>query len=382
MPAAASLRDLLRIRVTADNRDYIESINGNMGTALGFKKRTDQPVSDEPAIIIFVPRKIDQRWLPNSQVIRETLTGPDNLECPVDIVEGEDYSQTLLWSQNSGNQPDPANLRLTPWRRLRELTPLGESQLVLREALRGWTETITPGCQLAGINQDDRGYYGTLGCFATTRGTNLRGFITNQHVADHIGNTLWFPEPGARRIGQVAQMFERVLDQDHFDGVINEPDSFVRVDCAFAALHQDVADVDVDVRLPIVDAEGNIQPAQMGQPLVLDLDTMGPIGKRVLGIGRTRSQQTGTVVAFAYEYNDDRTQSVYTDWLISGDDEGGFSAPGDSGKLIVTEDGLRPVGLLWGGWQQRLRTSREQEKWSYGIDINQVMDLLDVDIER
>ncbi len=95
MPAASSLEDLIRIRHA--NRGYIDSLNGNLGSALGFKRRTAEPgVSAEPAILIFVPRKIDPKWLGGDQVIRKELKGPDGLTCPVDVVEGGKYEDTTL----------------------------------------------------------------------------------------------------------------------------------------------------------------------------------------------------------------------------------------------------------------------------------------------
>ena len=76
---------------------------------------------------------------------------------------------------------------------------------------------------------------------------------------------------------------------------------------------------------------------------------MGPIGRRVVSIGRTRGITRGTIMAFGYEWYDEE-ESIYTDYLILG--EGGqiFSDHGDSGKLIVTDDANRnAVALLWGG---------------------------------
>ena len=86
MPEAKSLRDLLRIR--AANRDIIEKVSGNLGSALGFKKPTGEEVSEEPAVIIFVERKIDNRWLSSSERIPAMLNGPDGLTCTTDVVEG------------------------------------------------------------------------------------------------------------------------------------------------------------------------------------------------------------------------------------------------------------------------------------------------------
>ena len=108
---------------------------------------------------------------------------------------------------------------------------------------------------------------------------------------------------------------------------------------------------------------------------------MGPIGTRVVGVGRTSSYQRGTISAFAYEHIDVEDDARYTDYLIAGDDSKPFSQPGDSGKIILTDERTpRPVALHWGGSYEKLRPGKDQEKWSYAIDINVVLDLLDVDV--
>jgi hypothetical protein len=109
-------------------------------------------------------------------------------------------------------------------------------------------------------------------------------------------------------------------------------------------------------------------------------ETMHVIGQKVISVGRTRGVQRGTVVAYAYEFEDD-TYSVYTDFLILGEDGSALSFKGDSGKIIVTDDDEhRPLALLWGGSQERLRHGREQENWTYAIDLGKVLDLLQPDI--
>ena len=86
MPEARNLRDLMRIR--SHNRDKLDAVNGNLGTALGFKKPTDKEITDIPAIIVFVPQKVNPKWLSASQIIPDKLKGPDDLWCEVDVVEG------------------------------------------------------------------------------------------------------------------------------------------------------------------------------------------------------------------------------------------------------------------------------------------------------
>ena len=93
------------------------------------------------------------------------------------------------------------------------------------------------------------------------------------------------------------------------------------------------------------------------------------------------SYQTGTIVGFGYEFRNAPGNSIYTDYLIAGDDPQQFSAPGDSGKLIVTDENEpRPLALLWGGLVEKLSNHREQMDWTYGIDINFILDTLGVEI--
>lgn len=375
MPAAQSLRDLLRIRF--ENRRYIDSINGNLGSALGFKKRSGEDISDEPAVLIFVPHKVDSKWLPDSQVVKTTLEGPDGLTCPADVVEGSKYVDTILWAHDPVEQFDYQK----SWEDLRGGPAIQGENLELREQLRGWTDRIMPGCQLAGFDQGGDGYYGTLGCFAADRDNGKRGFITNQHVASHVGNSLFFPVHEARKIGTVRRTLEFVSDEDAFGRIIDEDRAQVRVDCAFVELDPGVADDEIDRRLP-TSVAGGIEMVPLGEPLPFSFDSMSPVGRRVVGAGRTRSFQRGTITAFAYEYRDTQDRSTYTDFLIVGDDGAEFSDRGDSGKLIVTEEGARPVALLWGGWREQLRQGQQQENWTYAIDINYVSDLLGVDILR
>ena len=375
MPEAQSIKDLLQIRYA--NRHRIEAVNGNLGSALGLKRSADpaHPDNGKPAILVFVPQKIAPKWLNPTQRLPDRMSGPDGLECPVDVVEGSKlFDFPLLFLDDTGNP------RIVNWTELASAPPLSAPKLALREALRGWSERISPGAQIA-ARDGTSAWFGTLGCFARERTTGRLGLVTNQHVANKAGQVLFFASTSARRLARVTKTFETVTDQARFGGLIDESNAVYRVDCAFAPLDSDIAQDDVDPRIPRLDDAGAIVPTEMGKPVPLDLDTMGPIGQRVIGIGRTRSFQRGTIVGFGYEFVDEAGESRYTDYLIVGDDPDQFSAPGDSGKLILTDETVpRPVALLWGGWMERLSNYREQQDWTYAIDINVITDLLGVDL--
>ncbi len=108
---------------------------------------------------------------------------------------------------------------------------------------------------------------------------------------------------------------------------------------------------------------------------------MSIIGQKVLRVGRTTGLRRGTIVAFGYEFHDEMDATAYTDLLIIGDDGIPFSTHGDSGSLIVMDnEDLNPIGLLWGGWQEKLRTGHAQEKWTWGISLSRVLDALEIDL--
>jgi len=82
---AKSLNDLLKIREA--NREKIEAVNGNLGTALGYKWTNGQK-TDHPCTIIFVPQKVAPSFVPDDEKAPEILEGSDGKWCFTDVVTG------------------------------------------------------------------------------------------------------------------------------------------------------------------------------------------------------------------------------------------------------------------------------------------------------
>ena len=347
MPEAKTLKDLMIIR--ANNRDFLDSINGNLGTALGFKRRTGQPLSNQPAILVFVPEKINPKWIPASQIIPKKLEGPDGLWCALDVVAGG---------------------------RAEEEEEIKEDQSELVERLRGWDEQIWCGSQISHWVDQSSGMYsiGTLGSFAKSRDNGEMGFLTNQHVGVAPGKKIFHPIPDSTLLGTTDSVVEYVPDEFWYGPFVDEPDTFVRVDCAFVKM------------IPELNSPDNINTQMMGVGQLgpvkhISLDDMSIIGQKVLRVGRTTGLRRGMIVAFGYEWYDENDATAYTDLLIAGDDGIAFSTHGDSGSLIVMDNPeLNPIGLLWGGWQEKLRTGYAQENWTYGIALSRVLDALQIDL--
>ena len=346
MAEARSIKDLMRIR--AHNRQFLDSINDTLGTAIGFKKRTGQPLGREPAIIVFVPQKINPKWITDAQMIPKRLEGPDGLWCALDVVEGGR-------AETEDEVPKAVD--------------------ELAERLRGWDDQVWAGSQIAHWIDRDRGSYsmGTLGAFAKSRNDGTLGFLTNQHVGIEPGKKLFHPVPWGTHLGTTEKVIEYVEDQEWFGPMVDEPYTYVRVDCAFVRLAPDFNSYDINTRMMGV--------GQFGPVKNISLDDMSIIGQKVLRVGRTTGLRRGTVVAFGYEFIDEADATAYTDLLIVGENGVPFSTHGDSGSLIVTDDEvLNPIGLLWGGWQEKLRTGYAQENWTYGISLSRVLDALDIEL--
>ncbi len=348
---AKSLNDLLRIR--AANRDKIEAVNANLGTALGFKW-TNNKKTNHPCIIIFVPRKVESWLVPEGEETPKILEAPDGTWCLTDVVTG-------------GKAESLEDIETLP-----ELS--GDNKAIVQDLKSGRIGLIG-GIQLSfygdGVEDSAHSFVGTAGIAVRHKEINRKGFLTNQHVADAPGRRIFHPWHNYYRIGSTHSAKELAADENWYSNVIDESYSYVRCDCGF---------VDVDEHL-----ESHLQPGlhvigNTGPLLRIDPDNMDVIGQKVISLGRTRGVQRGTIVAYAYEFNDGYF-SIYTDLLIIGEDGRAFSWKGDSGKIIVTDDEHHnPVALLWGGWQERLRHGSEQENWSYAIDLGKVLDRLELEL--
>lgn len=375
MSEAKSLKDLMRIR--AHNREFLESINHNLGTAIGFKKRTGQPLSKQPAIIVFVPQKINPKWIPEGQMIPEKLEGPDDLWCVLDVVEGGKAEPEY---EPPGEKNKLAELTLDELERFVStrvrcvLNEVPRAEDELAEQLRGWADKVWSGSQISHWVKQDKGIYsvGTLGVFAKSRTDDSMGFLTNQHVGIEPGQKIFHPVPWGIHMGTTERVIEYVEDQKWYGPYVDEPEARVRADCAFVKLETGFNDINPQM----------MGVGELGSVKNISLDDMSIIGKRVLRVGRTTGLRRGTIVAFGYEWEHEESGFTdYTDLLIIGDNNIPFSTHGDSGSLIVLDnEELNPIGLLWGGWQEKLHTGYAQENWTYGIALSRVLDALEIDL--
>lgn len=351
MPQARTLSDLMKIRV--QNRELIEKIDGNLGTALGLKKRRGQALSKEPAIIVFVSQKVNLKWLPKDQILPKRLKGPNGLWCNVDFVEGGKAKS-------------------------RDLKPVSEDSSELSERLRGWDNKIWAGSQISHWIDEDRKTYniGTLAAFARRRSDGALGFLTNRHIALERGKEIYHPIPRGTLIGLTEDTLEFFKPYECYGSGFDEPNAYVKADCAFIELSNNLNRKDINPHLMGVGKLGEVKSVHP-----MDMDITDVIGQNVLHVGRTTGMRRGKIAAYAYEYEGEDKIKKYTDLLVARGGGEPFSDKGDSGSLIVLDNGLfNPVGLIWGGWQEKLRTGYAQENWTYGISLYNVLNALDLEI--
>ncbi|KAJ8642005.1 hypothetical protein MRB53_018699 [Persea americana] len=332
----------------------------SLGTAIGFRIRQGV-LTDIPAILVFVTRKVHRQWLSRIQCLPSQLEGPGSVWCDVDVVEFSYFGA-----------PAP--------------TPKEQLYSELVDGLRGSDPSIGSGSQVA--SQET---YGTLGAIVKSRtGSRQVGFLTNRHVAvdlDYPNQKMFHPLPPNLGPGVYLGAVERAtsfITDDLWYGIFagTNPETFVRADGAFIPFADDF---DISNVTTLVKGVGEI-----GAVKVIDLQSPinSLIGRQVMKVGRSSGLTTGTIMAYALEYNDEKGICFFTDFLVVGENQQTFDLEGDSGSLILlTGQGSekpRPIGIIWGGTANRgrlkLKSGQGPENWTSGVDLGRLLDLLELDL--
>ena len=367
---ATTLRELARVR--ADNREKLNAIVGNQGTALGRKNYDGQGgPTGAPCIIVYIPHKMHRKLLSKRMRIPRKLRSADGtLEARTDVVVT--------------TRPVTA----------KDIPPLDEANQELVTKLQwfdGTLDHIPVGAQVGFGDWDEdeiEGYVGTIGYVvrSTRKGEEgMVGVLTNQHVGVRSGHSLYIPgyDQQSIRVGLTRRVMEYMPDDQWLEGI----------DEAYAFVHTDAAFVEVEESLhELLRNEWPVPEGSFGAPLPIELDTMDVIGLKVKKVGRTTGLQRGTVVAFGYGVTGDSEHidravgrepaNFYTDLVIAPEQKGkSFSASGDSGSAILTDDGEnRPVGLLWGGWPEDIGRGRGVEDVTFAIGVSRVLKAMELEL--
>ncbi|XP_009592144.1 protein NARROW LEAF 1 [Nicotiana tabacum] len=353
---ATTLLDLMTIRASHSKllRCY------SLGTAIGFRIRRGV-LTDIPAILVFVSRKVHKQWLSPIQCLPTALEGPGGVWCEVDVVEFSYFGA-----------PEP--------------TPKEQLYTEIVDDLRGSDPCIGSGSQVA--SQET---YGTLGAIVRSLSGNRQvGFLTNRHVAvdlDYPNQKMFHPLPPTLGPGVYLGSVERAtsfIRDDLWYGIFAgiNPETFVRADGAFIPFTDDFDMTSVTTSVKGIGEIGDVKLIDLQSPI------SSLIGKQVMKVGRSSGLTTGTVLAYALEYNDEKGICFLTDFLVVGENQQTFDLEGDSGSLIILkgENGEkpRPIGIIWGGTANRgrlkLKVGQSPENWTSGVDLGRLLNFLELDI--
>lgn len=332
----------------------------SLGTAIGFRIRRGV-LTDIPAILVFVARKVHRQWLSLVQCLPAALEGPGGVWCDVDVVEFSYYGA-----------PAP--------------TPKEQLYTELVDGLRGSDPCIGSGSQVA--SQET---YGTLGAIVRSRTGNRQvGFLTNRHVAvdlDYPNQKMFHPLPPSLGPGVYLGAVERAtsfITDDLWYGIFagTNAETFVRADGAFIPFAEDFNINNVSITVKGVGEIGDVNIIDLQSPI------NSLIGRQVVKLGRSSGLTTGTIMAYALEYNDEKGICFFTDFLVVGENQQTFDLEGDSGSLILLTspngEKPRPVGIIWGGTANRgrlkLKVGQPPENWTSGVDLGRLLDLLELDL--
>ncbi|KAL9254862.1 NARROW LEAF 1-like protein, partial [Drosera capensis] len=314
---ATTLLELMTIRAFHSKILHCYSL----GTAVGFRIRRGV-LTDIPAILVFVSRKVHKQWLSPIQCLP---TAPED--------------------------------GLDPVRR--------------------------PYCFTVRKSQDT---YGTLGAILRSQTGNRRlGFLTNRHVAvdlDYPSQKMYHPLPPTLGPGVYLGAVERAtsfitddLWYDIFAGINPDVSSILIYNNGLfcSMLHLACLDwVQRHVRadgafIPFADGfdlstitTGVKGIGEIGQVKKEDLQSQVStlIGKKVMKVGRSSGLTTGTVLAYALEYNDEKGKCFLTDFLVVGENPQTFDLEGGSGSLIT----------------------QPPKNWTSGVDLGRLLNLLELDL--
>ncbi|CAM0948481.1 unnamed protein product [Alopecurus aequalis] len=314
---ATTLLDLMIIR--AFHSKILRRFS--LGTAIGFRIRKGT-LTDTPAILVFVARKVNKKWLRPTQCLPAALVGPGGIWCDVDVVEFSYYGA-----------PAP--------------TPKEQLYDELVDGLRGSDPSIGSGSQVASLET-----YGTLGAIVKSRSGNKQvGFLTNRHVAvdlDYPNQKMFHPLPPNLGPGVYLGAVERAtsfITDDVWYGIYagTNPETFVRADGAFIPFADDFDITNVSTSVKGVGLIGEIKAIDLQSPIG------SLIGKQVVKVGRS-SGDSGSLI------------------------------------ILTGQDGEKPqpIGVIWGGTANRgrlkLKSGQGPENWTSGVDLGRLLDLLELDL--
>jgi hypothetical protein len=200
-------------------------------------------------------------------------------------------------------------------------------------------------------------YRGQLYCTVGTLGVRVKDSFNNVYA---LSNAHVYALQGSETYGAVQVGADRMLQPGRVDMTAQACGSQHEIDTAVIGTLSDYEPivfsstasntVDAAIALVTVDQVGKGTPAG-GYGVPSSTPVSAILGQQVQKYGRTTKLTTGKVtginatVMITYDIG----QTRFINQVIIKGSRGSFSAGGDSGSLIVTKSGKKPVALLFAG---------------------------------
>jgi len=308
-------------KVLEKYRDYLMSLDNVVGVGIGYKI-TRGKETDEPALVVFVSKKLPQVYLRGENIIPKRL---DKL--PTDVVEvGEIHFFDSRTDRMRPAQPGVSigHYKITAGTFGAVVKDAGSGERlilsnchVLANATNGKDGRARPGDPVYQPGPYDGGTEGdTI--------AHLERYVPIRRTFEEIECPIAMTAAavGDRVVKLVRPNYRLRLEKDY--GIIN------RVDCAVARPASDKAVSEEILEL------GKVTGTAAAEP-----------GMAVQKSGRTSGVTKGKITAVAVTLRvalGNGEFALFTDQIVSDM----FSRPGDSGSLVL-DDRMRAVGLLFAG---------------------------------
>ena len=293
----AKITDAQRAACAEAEKTYLPDPN-IVSVGIGFKYKSGAR-TDEVCIVIGVKKKLPKDEVPNAQLVAEEIAG-----VRTDVIEyGELRAQADIL--------DAATQALTQKRR-----------------------PCPPGFSIGHPDVTT----GTLGAWVHRSKSDAYFILSNNHILAssndaEMGDAIRQPGPadGGAEGDEVARLTEFV--RIHFG---DEPNTHTnKVDAAVAEVLS--AEL-VELEIPAIGRICGFRDFELGD--------------RVRKTGRTTETTEGLVETVGatsrINYGEDKGSATFSDQIVVGADSGDFSQGGDSGSVLVAEDGF-VGGLLFAG---------------------------------
>lgn len=297
------------------------------------------------------------------------VSGAPRLEMRVTAARGPNFDRAERLAAKARAQGIEVVLRVLGIPR----APLVMADKMPPAKIGGWCRRLHIGSSVA----HEKGSAGTLGAFVRDRSGHLC-IVSCAHVLAWAGRSRVRIDDEVHQPGPADQ---NPLVASNSIGRLKDFAPFVdaqtgNVDAAVARLSCE-REPDGNILPGVGGVPKKLWHRPIGRPIELDLEHLG---KEVVKVGRTTGYTTAVINALTIEnlavsVGGVKTYTFSSVYEVIRPDTNPFSRPGDSGALVLTAEGLHPVGLHFASLQ-----GTDGKSTSYIVPWQRIHDTLGVEL--